>query len=131
MLSLVKQIVFLNLLVAAWPTRQESIMGSKDSGKPLIKAWIFLDMYKRVSCAAGSVVRGVHLELLVDHQPPAYSPYSSFWKVSMIRQHNFMSVLVVGHSIKEFVTPGSEILKGYEVDFSLQHEYLLYLESST
>ncbi|KAG0590844.1 hypothetical protein KC19_1G130600 [Ceratodon purpureus] len=38
-------------------------------------------IYSTASEGGGSVVNGVHLELLVDHQPPGYSIYSSFWKL--------------------------------------------------
>jgi len=62
-----------------------SITGSHNSyTEPWIRIWIVL-LTCRNGCLrlAGSVLRGVHLELLVDHQPPTYSPYSSFWKVSV------------------------------------------------
>jgi DnaJ family protein C protein 13 len=38
-------------------------------------------IYSSASEGEGSVIGGVHLELLVDHPPPADSASSSFWKV--------------------------------------------------
>ena len=38
-------------------------------------------IYSSASEGEGSVIGGVHLELLVDHHPPADSANSSFWKV--------------------------------------------------
>ena len=38
-------------------------------------------IYSFASEGEGSVIGGVHLELLVDHHPPANSANSSFWKV--------------------------------------------------
>lgn len=38
--------------------------------------------YSSASEGGGSVVRGIHLELLVDHHPPAHGLYNSFWKLS-------------------------------------------------
>ncbi|KAG0579697.1 hypothetical protein KC19_4G117600 [Ceratodon purpureus] len=39
-------------------------------------------VYSTASEGEGTVVRGIHLELLVDHQPPAHDLNNSFWKLN-------------------------------------------------
>lgn len=48
-----------------------------------IVVWIWIAFFdERNWWTAGTVVRGIHLELLVDHHPPAHGLHNSFWKVN-------------------------------------------------
>lgn len=53
-------------------------------------------IYSSASEGEGSVIGGVHLELLVDHYPPPNSANSSFWKVcEFLRNEGYGNELAI------------------------------------
>jgi DnaJ family protein C protein 13 len=58
-------------------------------------------IYSSASEGEGSVIGGVHLELLVDHHPPPDSANNSFWTVCETRKNDRLGINVISTAVTE------------------------------